>query len=172
MGLVLAQSPEFVAPHGAKQPIFGTNPIALSVPAFALEESHHAHGNGNGAPLSHTNGTAAAAKPHCVTMDMATAAYAWFGLLEARTAGRSIPGDVALNAKGEPTTDPNEVRGALHVMRQGGFLEVHVGWRMPPPACSLDAQVALASGDWRASRDCSLVCPCINRDSTPNPRRC
>ena len=28
VGLVFATSPEFVAPHGAKQPILGTNPIA------------------------------------------------------------------------------------------------------------------------------------------------
>jgi LDH2 family malate/lactate/ureidoglycolate dehydrogenase len=50
-------------------------------------------------------------------MDMATAAYAWFGLLEAKTAGRPIPGDVALNAQGQPTTDPNEVLsgGAIRV---------------------------------------------------------
>jgi LDH2 family malate/lactate/ureidoglycolate dehydrogenase len=50
-------------------------------------------------------------------MDMATAAYAWFGLLEAKTAGRAIPGDVALNAQGQATTDPNEVLsgGAIRV---------------------------------------------------------
>jgi LDH2 family malate/lactate/ureidoglycolate dehydrogenase len=50
-------------------------------------------------------------------MDMATAAYAWFGLLEAKTAGRPIPSDVALNAQGLPTTDPNEVLsgGAIRV---------------------------------------------------------
>ena len=59
IGLVLAQSPEFVAPHGSKQAIFGTNPIAIGIPA----------------------------EQGPVVMDMATAAYAWFGLLEAKTAG-------------------------------------------------------------------------------------
>jgi len=93
IGLVLAQSPEFVAPHGAKQPIFGTNPIAISVPYIPADGS--------------SNGSGQA----CVTMDMATAAYAWFGLLEAKAAGRPIPPDVALNAEGLPTTDPNEVLG-------------------------------------------------------------
>eukprot|EP00879_Flechtneria_rotunda_P019986 GHRR01021013.1.p1 GENE.GHRR01021013.1~~GHRR01021013.1.p1 ORF type:complete len:769 (+),score=330.87 GHRR01021013.1:305-2611(+) len=81
IGIVFAQSPEFVAPHGSKQAIFGTNPIAIGIPA---ENSP-------------------------VVMDMATAAYAWFGLLEAKTAGRPIPSDVALNADGQPTTDPSEV---------------------------------------------------------------
>ena len=32
IAVVLAQSPEFVAPHGAKQPIFGTNPIGVGIP--------------------------------------------------------------------------------------------------------------------------------------------
>ena len=32
IGLVFATSPEFVAPHGAKQPILGTNPITCAVP--------------------------------------------------------------------------------------------------------------------------------------------
>jgi LDH2 family malate/lactate/ureidoglycolate dehydrogenase len=43
IGIVFAQSPEFVAPHGAKQAIFGTNPIAISIPAeqvgFELQSS-------------------------------------------------------------------------------------------------------------------------------------
>lgn len=97
IGIVFAQSPEFVAPHGAKQAIFGTNPIAIGIPA----------------------------EQGPVVMDMATAAYAWFGLLEAKTAGRPIPGDVALNAEGLPTTDPSEVLsgGAIRVFdRYGGYL--------------------------------------------------
>lgn len=83
IGIVLAQSPEFVAPYGAKQAVFGTNPIAVAIPTP------------DGEPM---------------VMDMATAAYAWFGLLEAKTAGMPIPGNVAYNAQGELTTDPNEVR--------------------------------------------------------------
>ncbi|PNH04783.1 Glyoxalase domain-containing protein 4 [Tetrabaena socialis] len=89
IGIVLAQSPEFVAPHGAKQPIFGTNPIGISIPA----------------------------EDGAVTMDMATAAFAWFGLLEAKAAGRPIPGDVAMDSEGLATTDPNDVLsgGAIRV---------------------------------------------------------
>lgn len=33
VGLVLAQSPEYVAPHGATEAVFGTNPVAISIPA-------------------------------------------------------------------------------------------------------------------------------------------
>lgn len=94
VALVLAQSPEFVAPHGAREPVFGTNPIAVGVPS--------------------PRGP--------VVMDMATAAYAWFGLLEARTAGRPIPADVALDATGQPTTDPAAVieGGAIRVFDRCG----------------------------------------------------
>jgi len=74
---------------GAKQAIFGTNPICVSVPA--------------------------ADGP--VTMDMATAAYAWFGVLEAKTAGVQLPPGVAMDSAGHDTTDPNAVLagGALKV---------------------------------------------------------
>lgn len=74
---------------GAKQAIFGTNPICVSVPAA-------------GGP---------------VTMDMATAAYAWFGVLEAKTAGAQLPTGVAMDSDGHDTTDPNAVLsgGALKV---------------------------------------------------------
>jgi L-2-hydroxycarboxylate dehydrogenase (NAD+) len=90
IGIVLAQSPEFVAPYNAYQPIFGTNPIAISVP-----------GSGDSNP---------------VTLDMATSAYALFGLLEAKTAGKSIPDNVAYDSEGQPTTDPSEaLAGAIRV---------------------------------------------------------
>lgn len=52
-----------------------------------------------------------------VVMDMATAAYAWFGVLEAKTAGRSIPLGVAQDAEGNITEDPSKVLdgGAIRV---------------------------------------------------------
>ena len=63
IGLVFATSPEFVAPFGAKQPILGTNPIACGVPT----------------------------DQGLLLIDQATAAFPWFGLLEAKTAGIEIP---------------------------------------------------------------------------------
>jgi len=92
IGIVMASSPEFVAPFGAKQPIFGTNPIACAVPT------------GEGIML----------------MDQATAAFPWFGLLEAQTAGRKIPMDVAFDADGIPTDDPSKaLKGALRTFDRG-----------------------------------------------------
>lgn len=99
VAIVLAQSPEFVAPHGAKKAVFGTNPIAIGVPANSSSSS--ASGGGDGP----------------VVMDMATAAYAWFGVLEAKTAGRRIPMGVAQDADGAVTDDPAKVLegGAIRV---------------------------------------------------------
>ena len=80
IGLVFATSPEFVAPFGAKQPILGTNPIACGVPT----------------------------DQGLLLIDQATAAFPWFGLLEAKTAGIEIPEGVAYDADGLPTRDPNK----------------------------------------------------------------
>lgn len=80
VGIVLAQSPEFVAPAGAKQAIFGTNPIGCSIPRKG------------GEPM---------------TLDMATSAYAFFGLLEAKTSGKPLPPNVAQDKDGNMTTDAN-----------------------------------------------------------------
>lgn len=94
IGIVLAQSPEFVAPYNAYQPIFGTNPIAISVPV-----------SGDSEP---------------VTLDMATSAYALFGLLEAKTAGISIPDNVAYDSDGNSTTEPAAaLSGAIRVFDRG-----------------------------------------------------
>ena len=35
VGLVMCQSPEYVAPHGSSEAVFGTNPVALGVPSGA-----------------------------------------------------------------------------------------------------------------------------------------
>lgn len=40
---------------------------------------------------------------------MATSAYAWWGVMEAATAGRQLPPGVAQDAAGAPTTDPQAV---------------------------------------------------------------
>ena len=81
IGLVLSQSPEYVAPHGSSQAIFGTNPIAVAVPT-------------EGEPL---------------VLDMATSAAAWYDLLQAKNEGRQVPGDIGYDAQGQQTTDPGAI---------------------------------------------------------------
>ena len=78
------------------QAIFGTNPIGVGIPT----------GNG-GTP---------------VVLDMATSAYAYFGLLEARTAGKPLPAGVAMDKHGNDTTDAEAALdgGAIKVF-DGGY---------------------------------------------------
>ena len=86
IGLVFSRSPERVAAYGSYEPVFGTNPIAIAIPA----------------------------QPDPIVLDMSTAATSFFGLVEAVTAGRSIPDDIAYDALGEPTTDPKKaIAGAI-----------------------------------------------------------
>ena len=86
IGWAFAGSPPTVATHNSYEPVFGTNPVAIGIPTA-------------GDPL---------------VLDIATSAMAWFGLVEAKTAGRSIPGDVAYDGDGNLTTDPAKaLEGAL-----------------------------------------------------------
>lgn len=78
IGFVFAGSPPTVTTHGSYEALFGTNPLAIGVPT-------------TGDPL---------------VLDMATAAMAYFGLVQASIAGKSIPDDVAYDAEGNLTTDP------------------------------------------------------------------
>eukprot|EP00325_Prymnesiales_sp_UTEX-LB-985_P031008 CAMPEP_0174738274 /NCGR_PEP_ID=MMETSP1094-20130205/69653_1 /TAXON_ID=156173 /ORGANISM="Chrysochromulina brevifilum, Strain UTEX LB 985" /LENGTH=417 /DNA_ID=CAMNT_0015941643 /DNA_START=90 /DNA_END=1343 /DNA_ORIENTATION=+ len=92
VGVLMVTSPEFVAPHGAKQPILGTNPITCAVPT----------------------------DQGLFLVDQATAAFPWFGLLEAQTAGVPIPEGVAFDSDGIPTTDASKaLKGALRTFDRG-----------------------------------------------------
>lgn len=92
VGLVFASSPPRVATAGSFQPIFGTNPLAVGIPA----------------------------KPDPIILDMSTAAMAFYGLVEAQTAGKPIPGDVAYDPSGRPTTDPAQaIKGAIRSFDRG-----------------------------------------------------
>jgi LDH2 family malate/lactate/ureidoglycolate dehydrogenase len=86
IGWAFAGSPPTVATFNSYEPVFGTNPLAIGMPS-------------DGDPL---------------VLDIATSAMAWFGLMEAKTAGKSIPDDVAYDNEGHPTTDPAKaLEGAL-----------------------------------------------------------
>jgi LDH2 family malate/lactate/ureidoglycolate dehydrogenase len=86
IGFVFSRSPQRVAVYGSYEPIFGTNPLAIAIPA----------------------------EPDPVVLDMSTAATSYFGLVEAVTAGREIPSDMAYDAQGLPTTDPQKaIAGAI-----------------------------------------------------------
>ncbi|MCL6286179.1 Ldh family oxidoreductase [Ruegeria sp. 2012CJ41-6] len=86
VGIIMSGSPKAVAPAGGTKPIFGTNPIAISVPSAE-------------API---------------TFDMSTASIAWYGVIQAMQRGEQLPEGLAFDADGNPTTDPSEtLRGAI-----------------------------------------------------------
>ncbi len=92
IGFAVSRSPERVAAYGSFEPVFGTNPLAVAIPA----------------------------RPDPVVLDMSTAATSFFGLVEAKTAGRSIPDDMAYDRQGVPTTDPQKaIEGAIRSFDRG-----------------------------------------------------
>jgi len=80
IGIVTANTDPAMAPYGGKVAVIGTNPIAIGIPA---NETY-------------------------ITIDMATSVSARGKLLEAKRKGEKIPEDIALDADGNPTTDPSK----------------------------------------------------------------
>jgi LDH2 family malate/lactate/ureidoglycolate dehydrogenase len=79
--LVLSNTPEAMAPTGGIRPFFGTNPIAIGIPA------------GQEPPFM---------------LDMATSVAARGKIALAAKKGEAIPADWAIDPHGVPTTDPEQ----------------------------------------------------------------
>lgn len=94
VGLALTHAEADVVPHGGREAVLGTNPIAVALPAAG------------GAP---------------VVLDMATSVVAMGQVLLAREEGRSLPRGWAVDAAGEPTTDPEEARAVLPLGGPKGY---------------------------------------------------
>ena len=92
VGIVVSGAPPKVAPEGSYEAVFGTNPLAISVQG----------------------------ELGAVTLDMATAAMALYGVIEAQTAGQTLPANVAYDGAGEPTTDPAAALGGALRTFDGG----------------------------------------------------
>lgn len=88
-----------VAPFGSAEPKLGTNPLAY---AFPYEGG-------------------------AVVFDTATAAAAYYGVVEAMLKGEPLPEGVGLNALGEATTDAAEVLGKGDGEAVGGALTTFAG---------------------------------------------
>ena len=76
--MIMAGSPEFVAPHGSTKGVFGTNPITFGIPS---------------------------SNPDPLILDMATAGMTLYGAVTAKATGRALPPGVAIDKHGQPTTD-------------------------------------------------------------------
>ena len=80
IGLMVANTPSAIAPWGAREPLFGTNPIAFAVPRR------------DAAPL---------------VIDLSLSVVARGKIMNAKKTGGEIPEGWALDADGQPTTDPD-----------------------------------------------------------------
>jgi LDH2 family malate/lactate/ureidoglycolate dehydrogenase len=81
IGIMVSRPPGSVAPFNSIDPLFGTNPIGFAFPT-------------NDDPI---------------IFDGATAAIAWYGLVEAKAHGEEIPEGVAIDGDGNFTIDPTVV---------------------------------------------------------------
>ena len=77
IAIMVANAPKAIAPWGAKEPLYGTNPIAFATPTA-------------GAPL---------------VVDLSLSKVARGKVMAAKKAGRDIPAGWALDAEGNATTD-------------------------------------------------------------------
>ncbi|MEO1681050.1 MAG: Ldh family oxidoreductase [Pseudomonadota bacterium] len=79
IGIMVANTPKAIAPWGAREALFGTNPIAFAVPRHGAE------------PL---------------VIDLSLSVAARGKVMAAQKAGKRIPEGWALDATGQPTTNP------------------------------------------------------------------
>ncbi|HEC2152308.1 ureidoglycolate dehydrogenase [Staphylococcus delphini] len=94
VALTMCQSDPMVVPYGGTKPYYGTNPIAFASPR--LDEVP-------------------------ILFDMATTVQAWGKILDAQSKGRTIPDTWAVDDKGHPTTDPNQVSALLPMAGAKGY---------------------------------------------------
>lgn len=94
IGMITTNTLPLVAPFGGIDPVFGTNPIAASVPT---RRDFH------------------------VTLDMATSITAMNSVARARENGDSIPPDWAIDSDGNGVTDPDDVHALLPFGAHKGY---------------------------------------------------
>jgi len=90
IGFAVSNGPVAIPPIGGREPVLGTSPLAVAIPADKCN------------PLE---------------LDMATSYVARGKIKLAAKEGRPIPSDWAIDANGNPTTDPNAVK---YLMPFGG----------------------------------------------------
>ncbi|MFA7302829.1 MAG: Ldh family oxidoreductase [Candidatus Paceibacterota bacterium] len=78
VGIVFANCPRSVALADALELVYGTNPMAFGFPTNEFP----------------------------IVFDMSTAAITWYGLVRAKALGQELPDNVAIDANGNVTTDP------------------------------------------------------------------
>lgn len=95
IGIAFTHSDSFVVPHGGTEPFFGTNPISIAIPTTNPE------------------------RPLC--LDMATSVVPLNKIMNARRENRPLDSGWAVDAAGQPTTNPHAVAGILPMAGHKGY---------------------------------------------------
>ena len=82
IGFAVANGPSAIPPTGSKQPLLGTNPVSIAIPAKTMQ------------PL---------------VLDFATSSVARGKVALAKKRGEKVPEGWGLDADGQPTTDPAKI---------------------------------------------------------------
>ncbi|MFJ4157454.1 Ldh family oxidoreductase [Pseudomonas sp. NPDC089752] len=93
VALSVVNSMTCVVPHGARKPLFGTNPIAFAAPCAGHDP---------------------------IVFDMATSAMAHGDVQIAARAGQPLPEGMGVDADGQPTTDPKAILEGGALLPFGG----------------------------------------------------
>ncbi|MCL8342532.1 Ldh family oxidoreductase [Pseudomonas mosselii] len=93
VALSVVNSMTCVVPHGARKPLFGTNPIAFAAPCAGHDP---------------------------IVFDMATSAMAHGDVQIAARAGERLPPGMGVDAEGQPTTDPKAILEGGALLPFGG----------------------------------------------------
>lgn len=93
VALSVVNSMTCVVPHGARQPLFGTNPIAFAAPCAGHDP---------------------------IVFDMATSAMAHGDVQIAARAGQRLPEGMGVDASGQPTCDPQAILEGGALLPFGG----------------------------------------------------
>ncbi|ATB63163.1 Ldh family oxidoreductase [Pseudomonas mosselii] len=93
VALSVVNSMTCVVPHGARKPLFGTNPIAFAAPCAGHDP---------------------------IVFDMATSAMAHGDVQIAARAGEQLPPGMGVDAEGQPTTDPKAILEGGALLPFGG----------------------------------------------------
>ncbi|WP_413111542.1 ureidoglycolate dehydrogenase [Thaumasiovibrio sp. DFM-14] len=94
VAISMCQSDPMVVPFGGSDVYYGTNPIAFAAPG---------------------------PDGKIVNFDMATTIQAWGKILDARSRNQPIPDTWAVDAEGNPTSDPHAVRALLPIAGPKGY---------------------------------------------------
>ncbi|MND96149.1 (2R)-3-sulfolactate dehydrogenase (NADP(+)) [compost metagenome] len=93
VALSVVNSMTCVVPHGARKPLFGTNPIAFAAPCAGTDP---------------------------IVFDMATSAMAHGDVQIAARKGEQLPDGIGVDSQGEPTRDPQKILDGGALLPFGG----------------------------------------------------